>query len=372
MKIFITGATGVVGCEIVRALLRGDTDHTVVALMRGTSDAIEQKRRWLLQWSEVADTRRLETVAGDVTLTDLGLNSADRARAGSANGIIHAAAVTRFDQSAATAKRNNVTGTTNVLDLARTCGNVDRIAIVSTAHVAGRRSGAIAEAELDLSGGFHNEYERSKAHAEREARAAMADLPIAIVRLAIVVGRRSDGRVSRMTGLYPILRLFHEGLLAMFPGCPNQFVDLVPSDYAAETICRLLDEKFEAGATYHVCAGEQRSLKLHELFPRIAACISAVDERWTRRGQPLPLSVSRDAFCEFMQIVELTGNPRLKEIARQTRALTRLLDSPKVFDTTRLDRAMAGGPALEHAAEWLQPVITHAVESRWHEAIDHV
>lgn len=365
MKIFLTGATGIVGCEIVRELLRPGRDHTVVALMRGTPEEIERKRRWLVRWSEAsdADARRLEAVAGDTTLPALGLAAGDRARLQSTTAIVHAAAITRFDQSADASIRNNVNSTAGVLELARSLPKIERVGIVSTAYVAGRRTGTIGEDDLDLDAGFNNEYERSKALAECRARAAMADLPIAIYRLSIVLGRRTDGHVSRLSGLYPILRLFHDGLLAMFPGGADQLLDLIPSDFAARSICHLLEDAFAPGATYHVCSGKDRSMRLGELFPHAARCIGSVDAKWQRRGQPLPLPVDAGVFRDFIQIVELTGNPRLKEIVRQTQTITKLLESPKVFDTTRLDNA--NGPSLGHVRDWLQPVIAHAVRTNW-------
>lgn len=375
MKVFITGATGIVGCEIVHELLRPGREVSIVALMRGTPDENELKRRWLLQWSEVsrAEHRRLQVVAGDMTLPGLGLAARDRAHVESTTAIIHAGAVTRFDQSAEAAVRNNVTSTANVLDLARSCRGLDRVAILSTAYVAGQRSGTILEDDLDFDAGFNNEYEQSKALAECEARRAMADLPIAILRLSIVLGRRSDGIVSRLSGLYPILRLFHNGLLAMFPGDPDQLLDLIPSDYAARAICHLVGRAFTPGATYHVCAGRDHSLRLGDLFTVAAACIGAVDPKWQRRGQPLPLAVEREVFRDFIQIVEMTGNPRLREIIQQTQTLTRLLDSPKIFDTSRFDHAIApGGPMLSHAREWLRPVIARAVETRWRNPVRRV
>ena len=145
MKTFITGATGIVGCEIVREFLRHDGGGSIVVLMRGTPAEIDLKRRWLLQWADVAEVEedRLEVVCGDMTAPGLGLSSTDRDRLASVTGILHAAAVTRFDQSAGDALRNNVTSTSNVIDVARSCPRVDRIGIISTAHVAGRRCGTI-------------------------------------------------------------------------------------------------------------------------------------------------------------------------------------------------------------------------------------
>jgi long-chain acyl-CoA synthetase len=371
VKILLTGATGIVGCEVVRALLRPGRDETIVALLRGTPREIDESRRRLLRWSDAApsDAARLTVVAGDVTLPGLGLAGDARSQVASIDTVLHAAAVTRFDQSRESAMRNNVAGTVNVLDFARQCRGIERIGIVSTAYVAGRRRGTIGEDELDLGEGFNNEYERSKALAECAARKAMAELPIAVYRLSIVTGRGTDGTVSRLAGVYPILRLFHAGLLGMFPGQPEQRLDLIPADFAAGAICHLLTERFTPGATYHVCAGDARSLTLAELFPRLAECLALADPRWQRRGQPLPLAVHDAVFREFLEIVELTGNPRLKEIVRQTQTLTRLLENPKVFDTTRCDAALAGdGPVLPHVGRWLPAIVNRGVATNWQHA----
>jgi nucleoside-diphosphate-sugar epimerase len=364
----ITGATGIVGMELVRELLRGDDPPTLLVLLRGEGEEAEAKRQWILRWAEVGEERaaRLEVVSGDVTLPCLGLSEHDRRRVESVTGILHAAAGTRFDQTPEAAFLSNVTGTRNLLTLARTCPRLERIALVSTAFVAGRRGGLIGEDDLDVEAGFNNEYEHSKALAEAEARSFMSELPIAICRLSLVVGRRDDGRISRLTGLYPILRLFHEGLLAMITGDPGQDIDLIPVDFAAQAILHLAGAGFTPGATFHVCAGHDRSFSLGELFPAIDSLLAGIDPSWRGRGQPLPMMVPPEVFRDFVNIVELTGNPRLRQIIQQTHTVTRQLETPRIFDTTRLDRALGeGGPTLAHAREWLEPIIARGVETRW-------
>lgn len=368
-RILLTGATGIVGCEIVREMLRLPDPPRILALLRGTDDEVEAKRRWLGSWAGVSAERasRLEILRGDMTRPGLDLSAEDRERAGSVTGILHAGAVTRFDQTAEAALVNNVASTTHLLAHARSCSRVDRIGMVSTAFVAGRRRGTIHEDELDLGAEFNNEYEHSKALAEQEARMAMTGLPIAVYRLAIVVGRRMDGRISRLSGLYPILRLFHEGLLAMFPGEASQCIDLIPADFAAAAIRHLFQQAFVPGKTYQICAGVDRSFTLGDLFPGIDAFLTVADPTWRRRGQPLPLPVSAELFRDFVNIVELTGNPRLKQIIQQTRTVTRQLEMPKTFDTRSFDEAVRGvaGLELSHARDWLQPSVTRGVETSW-------
>ena len=370
--ILITGATGIVGIEIVREFLRRADTPALLILLRGTAEEIEAKRRWVMQWAEVGDEQagQVEVVSGDVTLPCLGLSEPDRLRIESITGIIHAAAGTRFDQTPDLAFLNNVTGMRNLLTLARSCPRLERIAVVSTAFVAGRREGVIREEDLDFAAGFNNEYEHSKALSEREARSFMADLPIAIYRLSLVVGRRDDGRISRLTGLYPILRLFHEGLLAMITGDPDQAIDLIPSDFAARAIIHLYEQAFAAGTTYHVCAGQTRSFALGDLFPAVDSYIARGDPSWEGRGQPLPVMVTPEVFRDFVDIVDLTGNPRLRQIIQQMRTVTRQLETPRIFDTTMFDCALVrngvgNGIALPHAREWLEPIVAHGVDTHW-------
>ena len=368
-RILLTGATGIVGCEIVRQMLRLADPPEILALVRGTDDEVETKRRWLRSWSGVSAPfdSCLSLLRGDMTLPGLGLTAADRERALHATGILHAGAVTRFDQTAAEAFASNVASTREVLAHARLCRGLDRVGIVSTAFVAGRRGGTILEDELDLGAEFNNEYEHSKALAEQAARTAMADLPIAVYRLAIVAGRATDGGISRLTGLYPILRLFHQGLLAMFPGDGDQCIDLIPADFAAAAIHHLFAQAFVPGKTYQICAGAERSFTLNNLFPGIDAFLAAADPAWRGRGQALPLQVSPEVFRDFVGIVELTGNQRLRQIIAQVSTVTRQLEVPKTFDTRRFDEASRGVErlALPHAPAWLQPSVARAVATNW-------
>jgi nucleoside-diphosphate-sugar epimerase len=368
-RLLLTGATGIVGCELVRELLRSPEPPEILAVLRGSDAEIEAKRQWLCAWADVSVERAecLACIRGDMTQAGLGFTDDAQRAARSVTGILHAGAVTRFDQTPDAARLNNVEGTCNVLAHARRCPRIERIGIVSTAFVAGRRGGTILEHDLDLGADFNNEYERSKAHAEHQARLVMHELPVDVYRLSIVVGRRSDGRIARLSGIYPIFRLFYEGLLAMFPGAEGQTVDLIPSDFAAAAIHHLFAGSGAAGMTYHVCAGADKSFLLDEIFPAMDSCLAAADAAWRGRGQPLPLRVAVDVFQRFVDIVELTANPRLQQIIRQTRKVTEQLEVPKVYDTRAFAKGIAGSPALalSHIREWLPQIVAGAMATRW-------
>jgi nucleoside-diphosphate-sugar epimerase len=298
----------------------------------------------------------VELVAGDVTQPiDPGMAGLE-----DVTGILHAAAATDFEQTAEAAHLQNVVGTRNAIELARRLPRLDRFGLVSTAYVAGARRGPIAEDELERDAGFFSEYERSKADAEAEARAS--GLPVSIYRLGIVVGRRTDGHIARMTTVYPVWRLVHQGMVPMVPGDPEQPLDLTPVDFAADAIAHLFGRGFSAGTTYHVCAGKDRSFTLGELFPAVHACIAAAEPAWARHGYPIPVAVTPETYAAFVGTVDLVANPRFQMIARIVRSFTRPLEAPKWFDTARFDAALAPtGLRLEHARAWLPVLVRHAV-----------
>ena len=159
----------------------------------------------------------------------------------------------------------------------------------------------------------------------------------------------------------------------MFPGAQGQTVDLVPSDFAASAICYLFTGPLASGMTYHICAGAARSFGVDELFPAVDSWLAATDAAWRGRGQPLPLPVTVDVFAEFVNIVELTGNRRLRQIIRQTRKVTQQLEIVKVYDTRAFDRAIAGNPALtlSHVREWLPQIVAHGVATGWRQPSRH-
>jgi nucleoside-diphosphate-sugar epimerase len=347
----------------VRVLAKSRNRPRMKLLMRGDEDIVRAKLGAVLARAGVAsDANGIEAIAGDVTHEGLGLSTAlhDRLRE-EVTSIIHAAADTGFAQSRDDAYRRNVVGTARVLEFARSTRRAPRFGYVSTAYVAGRRTGEIAEEECSTEGPFFTEYERSKAMAEALVRAQRGTLPISILRLSIVVGRRTDGDILSLGGLYRVFRLAQQGLLAMLPGEPTQPVDLVPVDYAADAIAWLMREGFREDATYHVCAGPERSLALSQIMPIVMDCIGALEPSWRAHGYPAPVVVAPEVFQDFVGTIERVGNARLRALVQNVQTFTRHLEAPKRYATSALERGLEGsGLELDHARAWLPTLITHA------------
>jgi long-chain acyl-CoA synthetase len=110
---------------------------------------------------------------------------------------------------------------------------------VSTAYVAGRRRDAVAEDDLTGRWGFANAYEHSKYEGERLVRAARAELPVTVVRPAMIVGDTRTGAIKTFNTVYVPLRRYLTGRLRVVPTRPGLRVNIVPVDWVADATVRL-------------------------------------------------------------------------------------------------------------------------------------
>src|SRR4051812_49617522 len=113
------------------------------------------------------DGQRVEILEGDISDRRLGLGDEqlERLRA-EATIAYHLAAIYDLAVPLELAQRVNVDGTGNVLDLCRAAERLERLAYVSTAYVAGLRTGIVYEHELVMGQAFKNHYESTKFQAE--------------------------------------------------------------------------------------------------------------------------------------------------------------------------------------------------------------
>jgi long-chain acyl-CoA synthetase len=259
--ILLTGATGFLGSEVARQLLQ-DTDCALVVLVRGDgAEAAAQRlaRAWS-DWPELAGAigARVQTVCGDVALPQLGLDGetyADLTRR--VTHIVHSAADLGLNAPIDELRAVNVQGVANVLELARAAyrsGRLERFSHVSTAYVAGRRTGSVPETALSDAFGFSSCYEQTKYEGERLVQAARDELPISVYRPGMIVGHSRSGAIRTFNTLYYPLRLYLTGRLRVLPARRGLRVNLVPVDYVAEAIARLTFVPEAAGLTFHLTA----------------------------------------------------------------------------------------------------------------------
>ena len=204
--VFLTGATGFLGMEVLARLLEAG-DRKVVALVRAADDAAAEDRLYGVLntlWRDPTPYQaNVRAVAGDVTSPGLGLDQTARnALAEEVGAVLHCAASISFDLPVEDARAINVEGTREVIGFARECkalGRLERFVHVSTAYVAGKYEGTFRERQLDAGQEFRNTYEQTKWEAEHVV--ARGDRPVARDRAAEHrdggVRHRLDARLQR-------------------------------------------------------------------------------------------------------------------------------------------------------------------------------
>lgn len=355
--LLITGGTGTLGAALLERLEAGARVEKILVLSR--QPALPEGR--------AAGRGKVAYVRGDVTEPDLALAPATAEElAARVTGIVHAAADTRFSAPLDEAMLANVEGTRNVLAFAARCRRLDRFLHLSTAYVAGRRTGRIFEPELEHAAGFVNFYEQSKYAAERIVRARMAVLPIIVLRLSTILGDSRTGRVSRLAAIHHALRFFYRSLAPMLPGDAASRVDLIALDYAADAVAHFTGEGFPGpGRTFHIVAGDE-AMPLAALLDATYEAFVRHRPAWRRRAIEMPAIVDLATFELFVRSVDEVGDATLRQSVNLIRHFAPEMAFPKVFDDSGSSRALAAAgilrPCLE---EFYSRVVRRLVETEW-------
>jgi|JYMV01.1.fsa_nt_gi thioester reductase-like protein len=336
-NIFITGGAGMIGQELVPILLR-KTQANIYLLVheKGSSYNNEMVLKQLFRMPLDKDFLvRLEVVRGDVTKQNLGIDALSYKKLiGITTHIIHCAASTRFDLALDEARLINVIGTRNTVEFAKDCKALNQFGFVSTAYVSGKRKGLIKETDLEHDAGFVNTYEQSKYEAEILLQNYADQIPISIYRLSTVLGNSNSGRIGHLTAPHQAIRMMYLGLASMLPGTPDYSVDLISSDYTANTIFQLYWNNF-LPKTHHITHG-RGSLSLEEMIDKSYESMARVDPDWSAKNYPKPSIVSEEAFDLFVGAAIAANNPILKSVVTTLNHFTRQLLYPKSFDRRNL------------------------------------
>ena len=342
--LFLTGATGLVGSGVLARMLRADPALRVAALVRDPA-----------AWAHVD---RVTPVAGDLRAPGLGLAADVRARlARDVTMVLHAAADVVFSRPLDVARATNVEGTRRVVELAQECPRVERIVYVSTAFVAGRRTGAIPEAGLDgtAARGWVNAYEQSKWEAEAVVRAAA--VPWIILRSSTIVCDDPTGSVTQYNAVHHAVRLLRRGLVPMMPSAAGSNVDVVPADYVTRAIAALAVRQDLAARTIHLCAGTG-AIALSDLLA-LTWNVFARDSAWRRKGFAEPLLTDLATYTLLERSIDETGDDVLRRASRGLSHFAPQLAYPKLFVTAGAD-ALLDTPAPPVGEYWPR-VVEHVV-----------
>jgi nucleoside-diphosphate-sugar epimerase len=279
---FLTGASGLLGHEILREIARQDPAARTYAALRAPVGELEMHAA-RLGWRDVAP--RALPIGADLSRAGAGLSPRDVERlTAEVTHVVHAGGSLRCDDDIHHARQLNVAGTRQLLELARRMRRLERFVHVGTSFVCGDLPGSLFEGPAPP-GRFRNSYERSSFEAEEVVRRAMARLPITVVRPSIVAPPILAASASRATSpalhdgvvasqlrernqpsarFLMLLRLYLTRGWRWVPGSPGSLVDLVPGDVVARATVALALRTHGDGRWYHLAAGP-RAATLREL-----------------------------------------------------------------------------------------------------------
>ncbi|MBM4362236.1 MAG: SDR family oxidoreductase [Deltaproteobacteria bacterium] len=303
------------------------------------------------------DASRLVVHPGDAAAIDLGLSGAERRElAGRIHRIHHLAQTTYPGTPRDLAVAVNVGGFREVLELARDVASLDALVVHSSVAVVGDRRGVVLEEELACGQGFRSVVEETLAVAERNARAAMGEVPIVVVRPAHLVGDSVTGEIDRLDGPYLLVWLMlsaPEELPLLLPARGDRPLCLVPVDHVMRVARQLGRDPRALGRTFHVV--DPAPLSARRVFEAVARASG-------RRGPRgfIPGDVSR----------YLLRAPGLPPGVRTPRSLVDMMTTDVRYDDRgareRLDGTGIACPPFESYVGVLVGFVRRQLEERRH------
>ncbi|HEX8742552.1 MAG TPA: SDR family oxidoreductase [Thermoleophilaceae bacterium] len=250
--VFLTGFPGFLGSRLAGKLLEADAELRVAALVEGKMAGRAREAAGRIDGGD-----RIEVLEGDIADRRLGLSDEQRERlTAEVTVAYHLAAIYDLAVPADVAQKVNVDGTGNVLDLLADCEKLERHNYVSTAYVAGDRTGHVYEHELIMGQGFKNHYESTKFQAEVWVRHSMDRIPTTIYRPAIVVGDSQTGATQKFDGPYYILRTVQRAARMSSPipqfGKAGAPFNVVPVDFVIDALFAGALSPDAVGETLHL------------------------------------------------------------------------------------------------------------------------
>jgi nucleoside-diphosphate-sugar epimerase len=271
MHVFLTGATGLLGSEILVRLSQRPEIEQVTCLVRSRpgEDPLERLRRAFEFHGDALPERAISTLEGELGSDALSVALSRLEAAGRIHVVVNAAANTSFlAQNAAAIERANVKGVTQLLSWAKNLPNLRTFLQVSTAAVCGADRPRIVREEdgLDPNARQLVHYTASKLRAELALRRELSKEQLVIVRPSILMG---DSRGLPPRAPVVLWAMAAINRLRLVPVSGTARLDVIPVDYAADAIVRLLFSE-RSHDVYHVSSGPALSTSAVQLSTLLA------------------------------------------------------------------------------------------------------
>jgi short-subunit dehydrogenase len=352
MNYFVTGATGFIGRNLVRRLLK--REGTVYALVRaGSRGRLEE-----LRTSFGPDGARVVPIAGDLAAPGLGVSEEDLLTLrGDVDHFFHLAAIYDMTAGAEAQEVANVEGTRHAVELA---GAIEAGCFhqISSIAVAGLYKGEWREDMFDEAEHLDTHpYFRTKHESERVVREE-CPRPWRVYRPGIVVGDSRTGEIDKVDGPYYFFKLLQRVrrvLPAWLPalGVEGGEINIVPVDFVADALDHIAHKPGLDGQVFSLTDPQPKSAgEVINLFARAADAPQATLRLDAGVTDPATSLVSTG--LRFFPPAKRAVKAGLGQLGIPASMLT-YVNYPTSFDSSNTEAALAGSgisvPPLESYAD---------------------
>ena len=365
MKIFLTGATGFLGGELAVFLSRSHEVERLYCLVRAgdTHTAWQRLERVFQVHGDAFDRSRVIPVVGDLGDASLAHQLGERDELRDIDVVIHSAADTSFSPARrASVERINIGGTRQLLDWTGTLPGLQTFLYVGTASICGvnlANSNIHEDQSPNVCASHLVRYCHTKLVGEMEVMRAIPAEKRLIVRPSIIMG---DSREWRPRSYVILWALAVMSAMRLVPANPLANIDVIPVDYAAQAIIKLLFAR-RRWTTYHVSAGKDSATNLRKVLAQLAQISPRhpgfrflrspmVDEmkKWPKKLSP---SSELYQYPEHLAYWSENFNGDLRLLAMGMKPYFRFIDLNQTFDNTRM-LADTGLPKPPVAHEYIR------------------
>ncbi len=257
MNVFLTGATGFVGGELAVLLSRVPQIDKLYCLVRPEGDLSAESRleRVFTFHGDFYDRERVTPVVGDLINPCLEHDLRGMKELREVDVVIHAAADTSFGPASQdSVRRVNVDGGLQILRWAQSLQNLETFVYVGTASICGTHltnCNIHEDQSPDLRATHLVKYCHTKLVGEMNARRLIPEEKLLVVRPSIIMGDSRDWTPRSYVLLWALAAV---DKIRLIPADPQASLDIIPVDFAANAIAKLLFAK-RRWTTYHISAG---------------------------------------------------------------------------------------------------------------------
>ncbi len=292
------------------------------------TESRQERAMELLEALPPAARDKVSLWVGDPRSIDLGLSGEELRMLTERVEVIHHCASITDPAATKEEAAGNLRAAAEILELAEAAPRLKRLVCWSSATVSGNREGFVKEEELSDALGFRNSVEESLFHMEQMLQESADELPIVILRPALMVGDSMTGEIDDLGGPYLLIRFLlsaPDDYRLPTPSRTGVRVSTVPVDYAVKAGIRIAEDERSIGRTFHIV--DPKPVTVRHAMHLFA---EATGRPSPREHDPLNLATA------------LMRAPGLQRFTRTTRAFVDHLNTDVIYDDRNTRELLAG------------------------------